>query len=109
MVRVVPGAIVPRLQGKAVVQSPLVDTHVNPAGVGSSTLTPVATDGPALATVTVYVTRPPGTAVVGPVLVIDRSANCVTVVTTLAALFSGRGSKGAPTASDRTTTVGEAA
>ena len=52
MVRVVPGAIVPRSQGKAVVQSPLVDTNVNPAGVGSSTVTPVATEGPALATVT---------------------------------------------------------
>ena len=48
----VPGAIVPRSQGKAVVQSPLVDTNVNPAGVGSSTLTPVAAEGPALATVT---------------------------------------------------------
>ena len=51
MVRVVPGAIVPRSQGKAVVQSPLVDTKVSPAGVGSWTMTPVATEGPALATV----------------------------------------------------------
>lgn len=48
-----PERIVPRLQGKAVVQAPLLKPKVAPAGVGSLTTTAVASDGPLLITVMV--------------------------------------------------------
>src|SRR5262249_57606094 len=53
MVRVAPGRRFPRAQGNAVVQSPLLETKSRPGGVGSDTVTPVATDGPRFVTVTV--------------------------------------------------------
>ena len=53
IVRVAPGGNVPRLHGKAVVQSPAFETNVRPGGVGSASVTPVASDGPAFVTVIV--------------------------------------------------------
>ena len=53
IVRVAPAGTTPSAQGKAVVQSPVFDTHVRPAGVGSLTTTPAASDGPVLVTVIV--------------------------------------------------------
>ena len=53
IVRVAPGGSVPRLHGKAVVQSPAFATNVRPAGVASLTTTPTASDGPVLVTVIV--------------------------------------------------------
>ena len=38
----------PIVQGNAVVHEPLFETKIRPAGVGSSTMTPVAADGPML-------------------------------------------------------------
>jgi hypothetical protein len=53
IVRVVPAAMVPRLQGQLLVQAPEFDTKVKPDGVGSLTKTIAASDGPLLVTVTV--------------------------------------------------------
>jgi hypothetical protein len=53
IVLVWPAVIVPSAQGKAVVQAPLFETKVVPAGVGSATETEVASDGPLLVTVIV--------------------------------------------------------
>ena len=53
IVRVAPAGTTPSVQGKAVVHAPVVDTQVNPAGVGSRTTTPTASDGPVLVTVIV--------------------------------------------------------
>jgi hypothetical protein len=53
IVRVAAGGNVPRLHGKAVVQSPAFDTKVRPGGVGSVSVTPAASDGPAFVTVIV--------------------------------------------------------
>ena len=47
------GARIPNPQGKAVAQSPALETKFRPAGVGSSTLTPAAFDGPRFLTVIV--------------------------------------------------------
>ena len=43
----------PSVQGKAVVHAPVVETQVNPGGVGSRTTTFAASDGPVLVTVIV--------------------------------------------------------
>ena len=43
-------AAMPRLHGKAVVQSPPFETNVRPGGVGSVSVTLVASDGPAFVT-----------------------------------------------------------
>ena len=52
---------------------------VTPAGGGSSTVTDLATDGPALATLTVQLMDLPAvTGSAGPVLVIDKSASVLT-------------------------------
>ena len=50
MVADCPAAMVPRLQGYAVVQAPELETKVSDGGVGSLTVTPVAVDGPAFVT-----------------------------------------------------------
>jgi hypothetical protein len=72
--------MVPRLQGNAVVQAPVFETNVRPAGVGSLTTTLPAEAGPLLTTVIVYVTFWPGLDEVGPVLEIETSAGCATLV-----------------------------
>ena len=43
----------PRLQGKALVQSPLFETKLSPVGVGSATWTAFAPVGPLFVTVIV--------------------------------------------------------
>ncbi len=48
-----PAGMVPNAQGKAVVHAPALETNVSPGGVTSATLTPAASDGPALVTVIV--------------------------------------------------------
>jgi hypothetical protein len=53
MVPVWPEAIVPKLQGNAVVQAPAFDTNVNPEGVGSLTCTEQAAPGPLFVTTVV--------------------------------------------------------
>ena len=53
---------------------PLAVIDVWPAGRVSVTLTPVATSGPGLLTVSVYAIGAPVTTVPEPVLVIERSA-----------------------------------
>ena len=47
IVRTAPAASVPSAHGKAVVHAPRFDTNVRPDGVGSATVTAVASDGPA--------------------------------------------------------------
>src|ERR1700682_142181 len=47
IVTVCPGVMLPRLQGKADVQPPVLETNVRPAGVGSLTTTAAAAEGPA--------------------------------------------------------------
>ena len=53
MVRVAARGSVPRSHGKAVVQSPAFDDERQAGGVGSASVTPVASDGPAFMTVIV--------------------------------------------------------
>ena len=53
MVRVAPTASVPRAQGYAVVQAPLVETNVRPVGVGLFTVVSAATEGPRFVTTVV--------------------------------------------------------
>ncbi len=48
MTRVAPAGTVPRLHGKAVTQSPLLDAKLRPDGVTSATDTPAASLGPLL-------------------------------------------------------------
>src|SRR5262249_57489654 len=81
MVRVAPGRRFPRAQGNAVVQSPLLETKSRPGGVGSDTVTPVATEGPWFLTVTVKARFEPATARFGPSLVTE-SSTCVVPVDT---------------------------
>src|SRR5687768_18093401 len=73
MVFVEPAPTVPSEQGKAVVQSPLFETKVRFAGVGSLTMTLSAADGPALFTRMVYEMFCPTPALAGPLLVMPRS------------------------------------
>src|SRR5580765_8766562 len=64
--------------------------QVSEAGNVSATVAPVAALGPALLAVMVYVTEPPGVAVVTPsVLVMERSALGVSVSLSVAELFAG--------------------
>ncbi len=58
----------------------------------SVTVSAAASDGPLFTTTSEYVTKEPATTVAGPVLVIARSADAVTVVTATAVLFAGFGS-----------------
>ena len=71
---------------------PAADTNVTPAGSVSVTDTFAASDGPPLTTTSEYATDPPATTVGGPSLVIDRSADAVTVVTAVDVLLAGTGS-----------------
>jgi hypothetical protein len=68
-------------------------TPVSVAGNVSATVAPVTADGPALLAVMVYVTPPPGVAVVTPsVFVIARSALGESVSVSVAELSPGVGS-----------------
>src|SRR6185295_7198944 len=70
-----------------------VHVAVSDAGSVSATVAPTAFEGPALLAMIVYVTEPPGTAVVTPsVLVIPRFAWGVSVSVSVAELFPGAGS-----------------
>ena len=70
-----------------------VQLQVSDAGNVSATVTPGALLGPALLAVIVYVTLPPGTAVVTPsVLVIAMSACGTSVSVSVALLLPGTGS-----------------
>jgi len=71
---------VPRLQGNALTQAPLLETKVRPAGVASETNTAVASPGPPLVTVVVYTMFVPAVADAAPVLVMDRSAGGFPVI-----------------------------
>src|SRR5437762_208067 len=73
-----PDVIVPRLQGVKVAQPPAGGTKVKPAGVGSLSETPLASDGPLLVTLMLYVIVFPAVVVAGPDLVTDKSAFCTT-------------------------------
>jgi hypothetical protein len=55
IVAVAKGTSVPSEHGKGVVQAPLLETNVSPAGVGSLTETLCASDGPAFVTLMEYV------------------------------------------------------
>src|SRR5262245_37388709 len=82
---------------EAVQVPPPAPTHVQVAvrlaGNVSATVEPGASPGPALLAVIVYVTLPPGTAVVTPsVFVIARSACGVSVSVSVAELLAGVGS-----------------
>jgi hypothetical protein len=72
--------------------APLADTNVTPAGRVSTTDTATASDGPLSLTTRLYVTAPPAVTVAGPVLVIARSAEPVTVVLAVEVLLPGTGS-----------------
>jgi hypothetical protein len=74
IVLVVFGATVPKPHGKAVRQSPVLETKFKPAGVGSLTITFAALDGPSFLTVIVYVALEPGVMLAGPVLLIVKFA-----------------------------------
>src|SRR6185295_2432139 len=81
----------------AVQVPPLAPTHVHvaviEAGKVSATVAPVTELGPAFEAVIVYVTLPPGVAVVTPsVLVILKSAEGVRVSVSVALLLPGVGS-----------------
>src|SRR3954447_24235049 len=70
-----------------------VHVQVSEAGNVSATVAPVALLGPALDAVMVYVTEPPGVAVVTPsVFVTARSACAVSVSVSVAELLPGVGS-----------------
>ena len=71
---------------------PVALTNVMPAGSVSVTDTAVASDGPLSTTTSEYATEPPATTVAGPVLVIARSADGVTVVDADEELLPGTGS-----------------
>jgi hypothetical protein len=67
--------------------------HVRTAGNVSATVAPVALLGPEFEAVIVYVTEPPGVAVVTPsVFVMTRSAVADSVSVSVAELFPGVGS-----------------
>jgi hypothetical protein len=90
IVRISPDRSVPRLQGKAVVQAPELETNVSPAGVGSLTTTACASAGPAFATDSTYKMVLPGRAEASPIFVIDRSADGgITPVVVVATLSVG--------------------
>src|ERR1051326_5744238 len=70
-----------------------VHVHVREAGNVSAAVAPVALLGPAFDAVIVYVTEPPGVAVVTPsVFVIARSADALNVSVSVAELLPGVGS-----------------
>ena len=71
---------------------PVADTSTTPTGSVSVTVSEAASDGPLFTTTSEYDTDPPATTVAGPVLVIARSADAVTVVLADELLFAGSGS-----------------
>jgi hypothetical protein len=71
---------------------PEAEMNVTPAGSVSVTDRFAASDGPLLWTTRLYVTVPPAVTEPGPVLMIDRSADAVTVVATVEVLLAGFGS-----------------
>jgi hypothetical protein len=73
IVRLIPAGTVLRLHGNAVVQSTLFETNVNPAGVGSVTITLAASLEPLLVTAIVKTALCPGTMLAGGVLTIAKS------------------------------------
>ena len=87
IVLLAPAASSAKLQGKAVVQSPVLETNVNPAGVGSLTIRLTALLGPSLLIVMVYETFVPASPLTGPVLVIFTSALETMLVGSLAELL----------------------
>ena len=89
MVWEAPGAIAPSTHGNAVVQAPPLESKVRPLGVGSSTMTLVALDGPVFVTTIVYTATFPGPRSCGPVLVTDTSASGVTWSVSVALLGVG--------------------
>ncbi len=93
MVRVAPAGTVPRAQGNADTQLPVVDRNVSPGGVASATFTLAAFEGPLLMTVMVNATVCPGVIDAGPVWVTCRSAEPpATGVETVPVLFPATGS-----------------
>ena len=71
---------------------PVAETNVTPAGSASVTVRLTASDGPLFTTTSEYATLPPATTVAGPVFVMARSAEAVTVVLTEAVLLVRSGS-----------------
>ena len=71
---------------------PVADRNVTPVGSVSAIVTLAESDGPLFTTTSEYATEPPATTVAGPVLVIARSADAVTVVLTVELLLPGVGS-----------------
>src|SRR5262245_37715726 len=74
MVRLCPAGRSPRLQGNPLPQAPALGTKPSPGGVGSSTTTLVAVDGPSFVTSIVKATLVPAVAMAGPDFVTTRSA-----------------------------------
>src|SRR5690349_18261689 len=74
IVRTAPAGIAPSAHGNGVAQSPESEMGTRPAGVGSASDTPAASDGPALVTVIVKTTSLPATTVAGPLLATWMSA-----------------------------------
>jgi hypothetical protein len=75
------------------VPPPVAETNVVPAGTGSETETPDASEGPALWTTMVYERLVPAvTGSVSAVLTTDTSARTWTVVASVALLFAALGS-----------------
>ena len=72
--------------------APVAETNVTPAGKVSETVSEAASEGPLLSTSSEYETAAPATTVAGPVLVILRSADAVTVVPATEVLLPGVGS-----------------
>src|SRR5262245_31065742 len=97
IILVSPEANDPRTHGNAVVHAPAFDAKINPAGVGSVTVTAAAAEGPALVTISVYVATLPARITAGPVWLIDRSAVVETIggdseIVAVALLFARSGS-----------------
>lgn len=72
--------------------APLFETNVNPAGVGSETVTGADADGPLFVTVTAYVMVWPGDAFAGPVFRIERSLAALIATVAVELLLPGVGS-----------------
>jgi hypothetical protein len=87
IVLLAPGASSAKLQGKAVAQSPVLETKLKPVGVGSLTTKLTALLGPSLVIVMVYETFVPATPLTGPVLVTLTSALETMLVGSLSELF----------------------
>src|SRR5262245_18013190 len=81
-----PDGMSPRVHGKPPAQGAVAETSVSPDGVGSSSTTPGATDGPTLPTVMMYVAVVPGVSTSGALLLTKTSASGTSVDTTRAML-----------------------